>query len=285
MRHFSSHLPRAGAVALLLGAMTILPGTIPAAHAQTSVATYLFNNALSAEEGGVPALTATDPLGLNGFENASVFGQNRTVYRWDGNSTPSQQAGLTLDTTGLVSPNNYSVELVFAFTEDNGSWRRIVDTQNRQSDNGFYVEPGDRLQVYNVVTGSTLFTTNEFHHVVLTNFVSGGTQEVRAYLDGNLELTSNTDQLNLDNPNNPDNLLHLFLDNLVGGGQGEFADGRISLFRLYEGVLTPQQVQQQSQNPFGSPVAAAAPEPGSLALIALTGLPMVGALVRRRRSR
>jgi hypothetical protein len=33
-----------------------------------------------------------------------------------------------------------------------------------------------------------------------------------------------------------------------------------------------------------APIAAAAPEPGSLALLALTGLPVVGAVVRRRRT-
>ena len=64
--------------------------------------------------------------------------------------------------------------MTFEFTQAaafGGGWRRIVDTQNRQSDNGFYVDPGNRLQVYPVVTGSTIFTTPGFHDVVLTNFV------------------------------------------------------------------------------------------------------------------
>ena len=64
-----------------------------------------------------------------------------------------------------------------------------------------------------MVTGSTVFTTPGFHDVILTNSVVGGVREVKAYLDGHLELVSDTDQLNLDNASNPGHLLHFFLDN------------------------------------------------------------------------
>jgi hypothetical protein len=167
-----------------------------------------------------------------------------------------------------VPYDNYSVELVFEFTEQaqfGGGWERIVDTQNRQSDNGFYVEPGDRLQVYPVVTGTTEFTRPGFHTVLLTNFVQGGVREVKAYLDGNLELTSDTDQLNLDNANNPDHLLYFFVDNLADAAQQEFADGRIASLRLFSGIVVPAQV----------------PEPGTLAL--LVGIGATGLLALRRR--
>jgi hypothetical protein len=75
-----------------------------------------------------------------------------------------------------------------------------------------------------------------------------------------LELTSNTDQLNLDNSNNPGHLLNLFVDNLAGPAQQEFADGRIASLRIYDGVVVPPSV----------------PETSSVALMLLGGLLAVG---------
>ena len=211
--------------------------------APTLVATYDFNDTLAATGGGAPNLISVDPLGLNGFEDAIVNGSTRRVFHWNGSGdTPANNAGLTLDATGLVDYTSYSVELTFEFLEAaqfGGGWRRIIDTQNRQSDNGFYVAPSNQLQVYPVVTGSTLFTTPGFHNVVLSNLVNGGTREVKAYLDGVLQLTSDTDQLNLDQANNPGHLLHFFLDNLVSAAQQEFADGRIAQLRLFDGIVDP----------------------------------------------
>ncbi len=49
---------------------------IPTAQASL-VATYTFNNTLAAEQTGVAALTAVDPLGTSGFQTATVFGNLR----------------------------------------------------------------------------------------------------------------------------------------------------------------------------------------------------------------
>lgn len=241
-----------------------------AGDAATLVANYSFNSTLAADSGLAPPLVSIDPLGKNGFETAVVNGQSQQVFRFSGDgSSPTLNAGLRLDATGLVAYENYSVELTFEFSESaafGGGWRRVVDTQNRLSDNGFYVAPNNVLQVYPVVSGSTIFTTPGFHNVVLSNFVVNGTREVKAYLDGTLELVSDTDQLNLNNSNNPGHLLHFFVDNLAGPAQQEFADGRIASLRLYDGIFVPS-----------------VPEPSSIALFFAGLVPVY--FVSRRRTR
>ncbi len=218
------------------------------AQSATLVASYSFNDTLAANEASAPALVSINPLWLNQFEDAIVNGVSQRVFRWDGDGeNATDNAGLQLDATDLVSYDNYSVELTFEFLETaqfGGGWRRILDTQNRQSDNGFYVSPEDTLQVFPEVSGTTPFFTPGFHTVVLTNFVNGGIREVKGYLDGNLELESDTDQLNLDNVNNPDHLLHFFLDNTASIAQQEFADGRIASLKLYDGIFVPPPIPE-----------------------------------------
>jgi hypothetical protein len=195
-------------------------------------ATYEFNNTLAAQEAGAPALVAVDPLAQNGFLTENVLGTNRPVYHWSGNNSPvNEQAGLLLNTTGVIAdPTLYSVEMIFKFTEDTGSWRSIMNTRGRMEDTAFYVEPGDRLQVYNDVTGTSIFSTGEYHYIALT--VANNT--VKAYFDGNLELNSPTDKLNIIDPT-----IAFFLDNNLGGpAETEFADGSIALLRIHDFLLT-----------------------------------------------
>lgn len=238
------------------------------AQAAVLVASYGFADTLAADQVGAPALVPIDPAGSAIFETAQVNGSSQRVYTWGGSgASPERQGGFSLDATGLLSYDNYSVELLFRFNEMpqfGGGWRRIIDTQNRSSDNGFYVAPEQTLEVYPVVLGNTVFSTGEFHSVVLTNFVVNGVRAVKAYLDGVLELESDTDQLNLNGVDNPGHLLHFFVDNLQGPAQLEWAAGSIASLRLYDGIINP------------------APEPAgaALALLALGGL----AAVRRRRS-
>lgn len=262
-------------------ACALLSATLCAgsASAQTLAATYRFNGSFAAVEAGKPALITVDPQAASLFEGDTVFGQSRTVYHFVGNTTPLQQAGLTLNTTGLVTPNNYSVEIVAELSDRVGQYRRLLDVQNRASDNGFYVNPSDNLELFPVSGGSGAFSSSVYHHIVLTD---ASDDAVNAYLDGALAFstTSTIMHLNSDLANNPNELLSFFLDNTVGGGQGEYSTGKIALAKVYDGVLTSQQVSTLARNPFA---ATATPEPGSIAL--LTGMCLSGSVfvVRRRR--
>ena len=250
--------------------------SVPVANA-APVATYLFNGDFTAQESGVAALTPIDPLGANQFETATVNGEVRTVYRFDGNQSPlAEQAGLSLDTTGLISGDVYSVEMVFEFFDRESAWRRILDVSNRTSDNGFYVNPSNRLDVYPSGGGSTPWTNNEFHHVVLTN---DGLGNIDAYFDGQFEFTLISNSMNFSSylGGNPGRLMHLFADNLQSGGQQEFSDGRIAYFALYDTALTAEEVLNAAETPLPS-----VPEPSSIAALLLgTGLLLT---VSRRRA-
>lgn len=142
-------LPGQGWRLFVLGAAMAAASSAAVDAGPLVVATYHFNDDLNAAEAGAPTLTSVDPLGRNGFEDAVVHGVTQRVFHWDGTGAPAlDQAGLTLDATGLVHYDSYSVALTFEFLEAaefGGGRRRIVDTQDRQSDDGFYVEPDDHL--------------------------------------------------------------------------------------------------------------------------------------------
>jgi hypothetical protein len=239
------------------------------ASAAPLVAEYAFNNTLNSTD-GAPALTATDPLGTSGFVSDNVFGNTRTVYHFTGSTTPSQQGGLTLNTTGLLSSDSsWSAEIDFEFFDRTNAWRRILDVQNRASDNGFYVDPGNHLDIYPVAGTADTFNTDTYYKVFIS--VSGGT--VSTWLGTSSQFTTTTNVMDI---NNPQNLINLFLDNTVGGGQGEWSSGNIAYFGLYNGALTDSDVATLS----GRALPTGTPLPGSLVLLA-SGLAALAGIRRR----
>ncbi|MFL5294816.1 MAG: PEPxxWA-CTERM sorting domain-containing protein [Phenylobacterium sp.] len=267
---------------LLAAAAVAAVSVAGAAHADaTLVGSYLFNNTLTSSVAGAPTLTLTDPLGTSGFVTDSVFGQNRTVLHIGGAASPVlSQGGLTFNNTGnLVTPDNYSIALSLKFESGQNAWRRIIDVENRQSDNGFYVDPGNVLDVY-PVTGAVPFTNNTYQNVILTVGTGG---DVNAYLQGvSGSLHATTTVMNI---NNPQNFINLFLDNVVGGGQGEWSPADIAVAAFYNGVLSQAQIAAFSVNPVGAvtPPSNGVPEPATWAMM-LVGFAGLGALLRRRRA-
>src|SRR5688572_9483163 len=97
-------------VSLLLFALVASEAVAAATVGAAAVATYRFNNNFNADEDGVPAIVPTTVLSTTAFIPDAVFGQRRPVWSFDGNAVPAnQEAGLTLDTTDLVVPDEYSI--------------------------------------------------------------------------------------------------------------------------------------------------------------------------------
>lgn len=214
---------------------------LPAVATPLLVAQYDFNNNLNSSVGGAPALVATDPTNVASFSTDTVNGNSQTVYNFGGAAVPTdQQGGLTF-TNGLISSGaGYSIDLTFKLNEGNNAWRRIVDVQGRQSDNGFYVDPSNLLDIFPITAGGNAFTTGEYHNVLLT--ISNGIAS--AFLDGVQSFAIPTNVMDLAIGDS----VNLFLDNVIGGGQGEWSSGSIASARFFS--LTPNSV----------------PEPGTWAL-------------------
>ncbi len=255
------------------------------AEAATLKATYLFDDTLSAEQGGAPALIAIDPLGSSGFETATVFSDSRRVWRFDGAADPPvDQGGLTLDTSGLLTPNSYSVEVVALWFGRGTSplapdWRHITDVEDRNTDNGFYINPNDNIELYPTgATGGGTFGVGEFRHVALT---VSSSDVVVGYLDGTPEFSMSTDLFKIDNVNNPSSLMHFFLDDTTSGYPNDWASGQVALIRVWDGVLADAEVRELAADPFGQAV----PEPSCLVLLLAGGAIAACRFSRRKKGR
>jgi Concanavalin A-like lectin/glucanases superfamily/PEP-CTERM motif len=177
-------------------------------------------------------IIAVDPLGVASFSGG--------VYNWGGDTSPPDQGGLTFDNSGGLLPSNgYSVALKFLFDEVDGSLGalRILDVNNRQSDDGLYFDSSGNLSIRPVVSGSDTFSLGVFHTVILT--VGGGS--ATGYLDGKKEFEVTTTVMNI---SNPQDFVNLFLDNTVGANQGEWWKGSIDYAKFYSGVIVPGTVPE-----------------------------------------
>ena len=266
---FARSILRAATCVLVAALVAAAPASVFAVPA-TKSGTYRFNNTLTADEIGALPLVAVNPLGLSQFETATVYGLSRRVYHWDG--SPMQNAGLQLDTRPILSTNAYTIEMVVQLLERDGNYRRLIDVENRQSDNGFYLGPGNRLQVYPHPSGLATLVTGQFHYIVLT-FDDG---IATGYVDGDTDFTTPATEMDLFNPRNPNRFMHFFLDNSVDPATGEYSDGRVALIRMTDGVLSENEIALRTIDPF------AIPEPSVVMLGSLAALLLIAAARRKR---
>lgn len=265
MRHFHAALGLASLIAA-------------SAHAASPVALYDFDNTLAPVtgigSGAASALVSVDPLGSSAFESDVVNGVARNVYRFNGSANPaSAQGGLQFVDADLMNPSSYSVELYFSFDQVSG-WRRILDTKDRSTDQGFYVLNGG-LQLYPSNVGVGTFAANTYYHVLLT---FDGTTAV-AYLNGIAQSTQSSDYYTLP----ASNTIGLFLDNTQSTAQNEYSSGKIAWARFYDGALTAGEAKSAYESAIAfEPGTPAVPEPGAMTFL-LAGLGAASLCIARRK--
>ena len=171
------------------GCQVVVVGLFLVAHASMAqlipVATWDFNNTLDAREGGIPALTAIDPLAPDYFVMDTVFGESKWVYRFGGDASPAtSQGGLQVSTEGILDlDDKYSVDIVFMFdVGEEDAYNNVLGSCNRSSDNALYIGPSNKPELYPHTPGPTTFTYGEYHRLTLVN--RGDGTRTAVYLNG-----------------------------------------------------------------------------------------------------
>jgi len=188
-------------------------------------ADYRFQNTLASSIGTPPDL---QNIGAgNSFQSEIVDGFARVVYRF-----PQGNGLLLLPTTNTIPSNVWSMVLLFRFDAVSG-YRRVVDTKLPPGENGLYVYNG-KLNFYPVASsaGAPIAASN-YVQVVLTR---DETNLVRGYVNGAQQFAALDDSqyLVIGGTNSG---LRFFIDNA-----GENAGGAVARIRLFNTVLTPEQV-------------------------------------------
>ncbi len=199
----------------------------PTGGAPTLVADYQFQNNLNSSVAGAPALIN---LGTNTFGPAVVDGISTTVLSFPSNS------GVLFPAPGFVPSGTYSAVVLFEFNDTTSyPWQRIMDFQNRTSDDGLYAHSG-ALNFYDVALGADVLITNyAWVQVALTRDTSGN---VSGYVNGIQEFSfPDLGALAVMNSTNP---LSFFQDDLVY--PNEASAGSVARIRLYDGALSTTNV-------------------------------------------
>jgi uncharacterized protein (TIGR03437 family) len=228
-----------------MGAATV------AASAQSAslTAAWTFQNTLNPVVGNA-TLVAVDPLNRGSYVTDTVLGTQRTVYQFSG--LPTEQAGLSLSTVNVVNPLSYSIEMVYAFTERAGAFRRVFDVLDRTSDRGLYLNAQNRYTFSTLATGTATQSTGQYQHVILTV----NANRARLYVNGQVDINLGTDSMNLVAPSR---VVHFFLDNLVDQSRQDYGSGRIALLRTYTNELSASEVAQLARDPFAANIGASSP--------------------------
>jgi len=248
--------------------------TLSISHAATLEADYQLQGTLDSSVGGIPPLNY--PIGTPNYVIDTVDGQSRQVLDVPPGSGP--QAVLN----GFVSSNNYSVVLLASFPLQAAVATKLMDFKDLTSDSGLYINNG-LLDFYDE-TGSTIalggqpLLTNGYGQIVITR--DEATDLTSVYVNGApaFSFTDTSDLAVVSNTNTTDNLLTFFTDDHAGLGAPEDTTGNIARIRLYDGVLTPEQVAALDRV---EPV----PEPTCLSLALAGGILATAIRSRMKRSR
>lgn len=228
-------------VAALVGALTASN-----ASAATLTSAYEFNGDLADAvlEGHDDALVS----GTRGVGSGTVTATN---FVFGGNQ------GVTLS-NAVANVDSYSVELYFSFGADgqDNNYRTILDPGLVRQDENLYARGDERVHFYNgPVSAPDVLVQGRLNHLVFTRDTGG----VQVFVNGALVLTDSSAQT-IANSQAAGNVIHFFEDDA-----SEVAPGSVEYIRLYDGVLSANEVstlyslRDQPLNLSAVPVPAALP--------------------------
>ncbi len=187
----------------------------------------------------------------------STFGSDTIGTYWEWTTdNDSAGGGFTLDSNQDFA-DSYTIWVKFAFTEVNG-YRKIIDYQNRTSDNGFYFQSG-RLLFYPDISQrtSTTYAANQIIDLVAVRDGSTKTFTVTAQNnDGsNIGTFTYTDPGTESLPS-PRDILGFFYDDSKQQTE-RTPGGKIYSLRVWrDRALTPDEVRQSLASPSATTGAA-----------------------------
>ncbi len=158
---------------------------------------------------------------------------------------------------GLNDISTWSLDFRASYASLSGTWKKLIDFRSLTTDDGLYFA-NDKLQFYPDATGTTAVTIDTDYTIALSR---DGAGTLSGYVNGVLQWAiANEAESNVIG-----NVLTFFTDDFVTG-QGEARPGSVDFIRIYDGVLTADEVAILNA---GGTVGTTVPEPASLALLGL----------------
>ena len=162
----------------------------------------------------------------------TVLGQTRTVYELRG-----AHPGLQLRPGAAINPDAYSLEILFAFTENANTARPILAATDR----ALSLNASHHFEFSRLGAGTYTYQTSQYVHLTLTV----ADNRARLYANGNLDLEFDATALHLAGP---DSLLYLFPADVAGHPPA----ARVALLRVYPHALSADQAATLAANPFAT---------------------------------
>lgn len=190
------------------------------------VAIYPFSGDFTSLVPGAPDLQVVNPGG-DSFQTEPFAGRTTGTWRYP------RFTGFVLDTDGLIDDDLWSVGMTFRLEGTTSQYNKILDTQNRLLDFGWYNYPSAGFGYFPTGTGADRFFQDEVATIVVTH--DGDT--ARGYLNGVPQVTVTNRP---DSKISADRLMHFLLDDLPFAQ--EVVEGTVAAIFIWDEALDPADI-------------------------------------------
>ena len=199
-----------------------------------------------------------DKDGDNNRNNASItYGEDSHGKYMEWKSTKARGGGFKLEIDKELN-DEYTIGVKFSFDTTSGSWRKIIDYKNSESDNGFYFYSNGHLRFYpDSLTSTKVISSGEVVNFIIVRSKT----EFSAYIvkdDGSVtkEFSSNA-AITLSNsiPYKKDGktLLGFFFDDTYTTSEATNG-GKIYSLSIYDKAIDPNKVLEKLNQPKNSEI-------------------------------